>query len=389
MKKPTPLHLLGIVGLGAALAVPAHAQDMRYESRYFYGGLSAGQANSQINEQTTSNTLRGFATTPLSMDTDRDDTAYKIFGGYQFNRYWGVEAGYFNLGKFSYGANMPTGRLDGRYEIEGVNVDLVASMPLSQRWTASARVGAQYAETRGTFSGPGLLPAAAGTRSQQDTNAKVGLGLQYEISPSVLLRGEAERYRVRDGVNNWGDVNAFSLSLVFPFGRKAAPTYVPPPPAPVVEPPPPPPPPVVTPPPPPPPVVVTPPPPVIPKRVHFEADSLFAFGKADLSVDGKAALDKFLRDLSGTRFSIIVVEGHTDRIGSAQFNQKLSQRRAETVKSYLASAGVDAAKITATGYGETRPVTKPEDCKGSRATAALIACLQPDRRVEVEVTGER
>ena len=387
MKKPTPLHLLGIVGLGAALSAPVHAQD----SRYFYGGLSAGQANSQINEQDTSNSLRGFATTPLSMGTTREDTAYKLFGGYQFNRYWGVEAGYFNLGKFSYSANMPTGQLNGRYEIEGVNVDLVAYMPLSQRWALSGRVGAQYAETRGSFSGPGLLPAAAGTRSQQDTNAKVGLGLQYEISPSVILRGEAERYRVKDSVNNWGDVNVFSLGLVFPIGRKA-PTRMPeplPPPR-VVEPPPPvvvmpPPAPVVEPPPPP---VVAPRPPM-PQRVHFSADSLFAFGKADLSAGGKSSLDTFIRDLSGTRFATITVHGHTDRIGSTQSNQKLSERRADTVRGYLQSAGIDAGKISASGHGESQPVTKPEDCKGSRATAALIACLQPDRRVDVEVTGER
>lgn len=392
MKKPTPLLLLGLAGLGAALSAPALAQDARYalDSPYFYGGLSVGQSNSQINEQTTSNTLRGFAQTPLSMGTDRDDAAYKLFGGYQFNRNFGVELGYFNLGKFSYAATMPSGPLNGRYEIEGANLDLVGTMPLSQRWSLQGRIGAQWAETRGSFSGAGLLPATPGTRTQQDTNAKVGLGLQYEISPSVLLRGEAERYRVKDSVNNWGDVNVYSLSLVFPFGRKAPRPAPPPPPAPVavIEPPPPvaPPPPPVVMPPPPPPAPVAPPP---PQRVHFAADSLFAFGKADLSPSGKTALDKFLSDLSGTHFSTIVVEGHTDRIGSEQSNQKLSQRRAETVRNYLVGAGVDAGKISASGKGESQPVTKPEDCKGNKATKALIACLQPDRRVEVEVNGER
>ena len=68
----------------------------------------------------------------------------------------------------------------------------------------------------------------------------------------------------------------------------------------------------------------------------------------------------------------------------------MSTRRAETVKAYLVRSGdIDATKISATGKGETEPVTKPEDCKGSKPNPKLIACLQGDRRVDVEVTGTR
>lgn len=80
------------------------------------------------------------------------------------------------------------------------------------------------------------------------------------------------------------------------------------------------------------------------------------------------------------------MEGHTDRLGSSLYNEKLSLQRAESVKGYLAqTGGIDPSKISTVGKGEMEPVTKPADCKGNAPTPALIACLQPDRRVEVGV----
>ena len=82
--------------------------------------------------------------------------------------------------------------------------------------------------------------------------------------------------------------------------------------------------------------------------------------------------------------------GHTDRLGPHAYNLKLSTRRAEAVKTYLVdTGGIPVTKVNAVGVNGSNPVTKPEDCVGKKPTAKLIACLQPDRRVEVEVAGTK
>ena len=125
-----------------------------------------------------------------------------------------------------------------------------------------------------------------------------------------------------------------------------------------------------------------------PQKVSFSADTLFAFDKSVLKPEGKAALDSFVHQLDGTNYDRILATGHTDRFGSNQYNQKLSERRAQTVKDYLVSQNVQAGRIDMEGRGETLPVTKADDCLGAKSTK-VVACLQPDRRVEIEMTGTK
>ncbi len=375
------MRLAGAAGLASLAAAPALAQE---EPGYFYGGASVGQARAKIDEARIDADLlsQGFVTS--TMTRDESDLAYKLFAGYQFNRYVGLEGGYFNLGKFSFRSTTePAGTLDGSIRLHGLNLDLVGTLPLTDRLSAFGRVGAQYATARDSFTGTGAVAVLTPDPSKSETNYKVGAGLQYAFTRNLAVRGEAERYRVNDAVGNHGDVNLFSVGLVYAFGRApaavaqpvVAPAYVAPP-----APPPPPPVAVVTPPP--------PPPPPAPRRVSFAADTLFAFDRSVLGPQGKVALDKFAHDLAGMQFDTVVVEGHTDRLGATAYNQKLSLRRAEAVKAYLiASGGVDPAKISALGKSESQPVTKAEDCPGTKSNPKLIACLQPDRRVDVEVTG--
>lgn len=136
--------------------------------------------------------------------------------------------------------------------------------------------------------------------------------------------------------------------------------------------------------PPPPPAAAKP----LPQKMSFSADALFAFDKSVLKPEGKTMLDSLVRQLEGATYDVIAVTGHADRFGSNAYNQKLSERRANAVKEYLVSKDIPASRITAEGKGETQPVTKSGDCQGAKS-AKVIACLQPDRRVDVDVQGTK
>jgi OOP family OmpA-OmpF porin len=127
---------------------------------------------------------------------------------------------------------------------------------------------------------------------------------------------------------------------------------------------------------------------LLPQKINFSADALFDFDKSELKPAGKTMLDDLIRVLQGANFEVILAIGHADRIGSAEYNQKLSLRRAETVKQYLVGKGIEPNRVYADGKGKTQPLTKAADCKMTNRKA-LIACLQPDRRVDVEVTGTK
>ena len=128
--------------------------------------------------------------------------------------------------------------------------------------------------------------------------------------------------------------------------------------------------------------------PVAPQKMRFSADALFGFDKAIVGPKGKQALDEASIRIQGLDGEKIRIVGHADRLGSSSYNQKLSIQRAYAVRDYLAFKGVPRERMEALGVGETDPVTKPQDCVGGQS-AKLIACLQPDRRVEVEVQGSK
>ena len=127
---------------------------------------------------------------------------------------------------------------------------------------------------------------------------------------------------------------------------------------------------------------------LLPQKINFLAEALFDFDKAVLKPEGKAMLDDLVRTLQGAKYEVIIATGHADRFGSVAYNQKLSERRANAVRDYLAAREIPLNRISATGKGKSQPVTKPDECKGPKS-AKVIACLQPDRRVDVEVTGTK
>jgi len=123
------------------------------------------------------------------------------------------------------------------------------------------------------------------------------------------------------------------------------------------------------------------------KKVTMAADALFDFNKAVLRPEGKAKLDQLTKDIKNIKLEVIIAVGHADRIGNDKYNQKLSERRAASVKDYLVSKGVEANRVYAEGKGEKQPVTGDKCGKSVAKSKKLIDCLQPDRRVEIEVIG--
>ncbi|VTU40819.1 Outer membrane protein II* [Variovorax sp. PBS-H4] len=129
--------------------------------------------------------------------------------------------------------------------------------------------------------------------------------------------------------------------------------------------------------------------PLPPQKISLGTDGLFRFGggsASDLQPEGRQKIELLTQEIRRNFASVnsIVIMGHTDRLGSAAYNEALSLERANTVRDLMARAGVDETLIKAVGMGKTRPVV---DCPGFRKSPALVACLQPNRRVELEVVG--
>jgi OOP family OmpA-OmpF porin len=126
------------------------------------------------------------------------------------------------------------------------------------------------------------------------------------------------------------------------------------------------------------------------QKVTLNADTLFDFDKAVLRPEGKEALDGLLQKAQELNLEVMIAVGHADRIGTDNYNLKLSEKRAAAVKDYLVGKGVEPNLVYTEGKGEAQPVTG-ESCKNmgreNRRNKKLVECLQPDRRVEIEVIG--
>jgi OOP family OmpA-OmpF porin len=406
------LSLAGFAALNGAVAV---ADDQPN----WYGGLGLGWTKARIDD---GRITRGFAGSGLTVDSISDDEngfGYKVFAGRQFNQYFGVEGGYFNLGKFGYTANTtPAGSEQGSIKLQGLNLDAVGTLPVTDKFSVLGRVGVTYLQSRDSFTGAGAVTVSDSNPKKNDVNYKFGVGVQYAFTDALAMRGEVERYRVNDAVGNRGDVDMLSVGLIYRFGggdKPAARAETPPPkyvapvaatrvepappaakpvekapvetaavaaapvePAPVQSAAPIPPAPVEAAPIPPAPVVI-----VVPVAARTQQycsilDIQFEINEKTVQRESEEKIDKvaiFMRKYPETT---AVIEGHSDEVGTTKDNMKLSERRAENVVNYLVDhGGIARSRLKAVGYGETRPIADNKTEEGKRRNRridAIIAC---------------
>jgi OOP family OmpA-OmpF porin len=268
--------------------------------------------------------------------------------GYNFTRHVGLE------GVFNY-IDAKFDRKDGLSDKDVPSylyrLDLLYHLMPEKRLVPFLAVG---------VGGISYVPSARGVDTRTDFLANYGLGLKYFMTPSIALRGDVRHVITinhGDGDNNL----LYTLGLMFAFGGKAEEAAAPPPPPPAPEPVPAPEPEAVTPPPPPP----APAPEAKEAGTYVFRNIYFDFNKANIKPESEPILDEVSNFLKANPDMKMEVQGHTDNIGTAEYNMKLSERRAEAVKAYLVKdEAIKSDRLTTKGYGLTMPVADNSTAEG-------------------------
>ena len=360
--KKTAIALV-VAGLAAASVAQAAPQ-----ANTFYVGAKAGQAS--FHDGIKSNT---DATNPRSLNFgngyDRNSVTYGVFGGYQVlnqdNFGLAVEAGYDDFGRVKFLRN---GKTNVKHTNHGAHLGVKGSYSLTEGLDFYGRAGAALVRSDYKFydKTTGARNHVAGRHSLR-VSPVFAAGFEYALPalPELALRLEDQwlarvgKLRTQTGPNSSVDYNpwigSINAGLSYRFGQGAAPVVAPE---------------------------------VVSKTFNLSSDVTFEFGKANLKPQAQAVLEGIYGEIAQVKSAKVAVAGYTDRIGSEQFNLKLSQKRADSVANYLVARGLPAQDISATGYGKANPVTGAT-CDAVKGRKALIACLAPDRRVEIAVNGTK
>ena len=184
----------------------------------WYLGAGAGQSHAKIADGTLASALTGTGASVATVTRDEKEGSYKLFMGYQYNRYLAFEGGVFNLGSYTFNATTaPAGRLAGALKNTfGSSLDVIATLPFGERISLLGRAGVQSSKTRDLFSATGLAPAAPAP-SKNHIDYKLGAGAGFDLTKNVGVRVDWERYRVGDGFSGRMDVDLYTLNLLYKF----------------------------------------------------------------------------------------------------------------------------------------------------------------------------
>ena len=358
-----PYTAMTLLVLGIFNTSMARADDSELEG--WYTGVGVGDATSNLNNERIAEKILNGQATIDALNTDRRDTGYKILAGYQFNNYFSLEGGYFDLGKTGFNAQMtPASTLRSEIKFQGLNFDLVGIMPVDDKFSIFGVAGITYTETKDRLyaGGPIILPFT--NRTDKNTDGKLGVGFQYQMSPSWAWRLEAERYRLNDAMGDTGKMNLVSLGLIYRFAQNSEMRHtsvaLPAAPAPVPAP------------------VASPPTLAATQEYCSILDIEFEIDKDTIQREEKEKLSVVGTFLMKYPNTTAVIEGHTDNVGSAEDNLQLSRRRADSVMNYLVeNFSLNKSRISSVGYGETKPIddNRSEDGKRhNRRIKAVISC---------------
>lgn len=365
------------------LAIPSliFAADCTAQENNWYVGIGAGWSNDDVKKEEIFSSLQADGFSISQFTSNDDDNMYKLFGGYNFNPHFAMEVGYFDHGSFDFISTLlQTDMQEGKVSVDGYFFDFIGRWPIEHGLSAFVRGGINNARVEQKFA-DNQFATAFYNSSERGANLNYGAGVVYSFNDVFSVRAEVERFRIEKNTITDDRVDTFSISVLYHFGSRR-PTRATstneqaiqehtrtPTPSPESSP-------------------LPGPEPGLPAEITLSASTLFDFDMAVLRDEGKQVLTELVRDMADLEYEVVIITGHTDRIGTRPYNLALSMRRAETVRNYLLQAGIPGQNISARGVNSDEPVTTPRQCMGP-VTDNLKACLQPDRRVVVEVTGTR
>ena len=354
--KKTAIALV-VAGLAAASVAQAAPQE-----NTFYAGAKVGQASFHDGIKDNLGSYH------------RNSVTYGVFGGYQIlnrdNLGLAVELGYDDFGRVK---GRDLGKTDFKHTNHGAHLSFKGSYNLGGLTSALdgldvyGRAGVALVRSDYKFYDVNGARIHDAGRHSLRTSGMFAAGVEYALPslPELALRLEYQwltrvgKLRTEDRPNSSVDYNpwigSINAGLSYRFGQGAAPVVAPE---------------------------------VVSKTFNLSSDVTFAFGKANLKPQAKATLDGIYGEIAQINNANVAVAGYTDRIGKDAPNVKLSQRRADSVANYLVAKGVPAQNISAVGHGKANPVTG-STCDAVKGRKALIACLAPDRRVEIAVNGTK